>query len=266
MEQSPIGAFARRYLEIKGKTDRVEALLPRQRARPWTLINVGGSGGSHVPARRWLATRPVPRQTDGNMTDTLALIAIVACWGAVITLWIGGALYNAANRARPRLRDRPRPPGIVIAVFLTCVIVAIVGQAVAPDLVVDVLWLRLVGLVLLVAATMFAIWARLALGTSWSMAPAIVGDRRLRTTGPYGVTRHPIYSGILGMALGSALLGGFGVWVVIVAIIGIAFAAKIRMEEALLLATFPDEYPAYRERVPQLVPSLNLLRRRSVGA
>ena len=67
------------------------------------------------------------------------------------------------------------------------------------------------------------------------------------------------------MALGSALLGGFGVWMVIVAIIGIGFAVEIRMEEALLLATFPDEYPAYLERVPQLVPGLNLLRRRPEG-
>ena len=85
---------------------------------------------------------------------------------------------------RPRLHDRSRPPGIVLAAFLTCAIVAIVGRAVAPDLVVDVLWLRLLGLVLLVAATMFAIRARFALGTSWSVAPTVAGDQRLRTSGP----------------------------------------------------------------------------------
>ena len=34
---------------------------------------------------------------------------------------------------------------------------------------------------------------------------------------------------------------------------------KIRMEERLMVATFPDEYPRYRRRVPQLVPGLNVL-------
>ena len=37
--------------------------------------------------------------------------------------------------------------------------------------------------------------------------------------------------------------------------------SKIRREEHLLLATFPDEYPAYRRRVPQLVPGLPTIRR-----
>jgi protein-S-isoprenylcysteine O-methyltransferase Ste14 len=31
---------------------------------------------------------------------------------------------------------------------------------------------------------------------------------------------------------------------------------KIRAEERLLLATFPDAYVAYRERVPRLIPRL----------
>ena len=37
---------------------------------------------------------------------------------------------------------------------------------------------------------------------------------------------------------------------------------KIRMEEHLMLATFPDEYPRYRRQVPQLVPGLYVLRQR----
>jgi protein-S-isoprenylcysteine O-methyltransferase Ste14 len=74
------------------------------------------------------------------------------------------------------------------------------------------------------------------------------------------VTRHPIYSGLLGMLLGTTLLGGMGRWLVLVAVGLILFEVKIRMEEQLLLATFPDEYPGYRQRVPQLVPGLHLPR------
>jgi protein-S-isoprenylcysteine O-methyltransferase Ste14 len=34
---------------------------------------------------------------------------------------------------------------------------------------------------------------------------------------------------------------------------------KIRIEERLMLAEFPDDYPRYRHRVPQLVPGLHLI-------
>jgi protein-S-isoprenylcysteine O-methyltransferase Ste14 len=42
----------------------------------------------------------------------------------------------------------------------------------------------------------------------------------------------------------------------------IMFEVKIREEERLLVATFPDEYALYRAHVPQLIPGLNALQRR----
>jgi protein-S-isoprenylcysteine O-methyltransferase Ste14 len=74
------------------------------------------------------------------------------------------------------------------------------------------------------------------------------------------VTRHPIYTGLLGMIVGSGLLAGLGVWLVVMAAAFIGIEMKIRMEERLLLATFPDEYPPYRARVPQLIPGGHLVR------
>lgn len=56
------------------------------------------------------------------------------------------------------------------------------------------------------------------------------------------------------MLLGSALLGGLGEWIVLVAAGLVVAALKIRSEERLLLATYPDSYIAYRERVPRLIP------------
>jgi protein-S-isoprenylcysteine O-methyltransferase Ste14 len=61
------------------------------------------------------------------------------------------------------------------------------------------------------------------------------------------------------MLLGTTLLGGMGRWIVLVAVGLILFEVKIHMEEGLLLATFPDEYPAYRRQVPQLIPGLHAL-------
>ncbi len=42
----------------------------------------------------------------------------------------------------------------------------------------------------------------------------------------------------------------------------VLFEIKIRQEERLLLAMFPEEYPRYRREVPQLIPGLHALRRR----
>jgi protein-S-isoprenylcysteine O-methyltransferase Ste14 len=109
---------------------------------------------------------------------------------------------------------------------------------------------------------MLTLRARLSLGTMWSLAPKVTGDHRLRTRGPYAVTRHPIYTGLLGMMLGATLLSGIGQWIVLFPAGLVLFEAKIRMEEHLMLATFPDEYSRYRRQVPQLVPGLYALRQR----
>ena len=37
---------------------------------------------------------------------------------------------------------------------------------------------------------------------------------------------------------------------------------KIRVEEKLMLAEFPDAYLRYRRQVPQLVPDLRVIRKR----
>jgi protein-S-isoprenylcysteine O-methyltransferase Ste14 len=58
------------------------------------------------------------------------------------------------------------------------------------------------------------------------------------------------------MLIGATLLSGIGQWIVLFPVALIVFEVKIRMEERLMVATFPDDYPRYRRRVPQLVPGL----------
>ncbi len=196
------------------------------------------------------------------MTDQLVIAANVVCWGTVVIVWLAGALYNARQAPQERIRAESRPVLVGAASFLVCAVVILAGRGFVQSLAFDAAWLRFLGLAVLVGSTAFALWARFSLGTSWSMAPEVGGDRRLRTSGPYAVTRHPIYTGLLGMLLGSALLGGLGQGILLVVAGLIVFEVKIRMEEELLLKTFPDTYPAYRRRVPRLVPGLSALHRR----
>jgi protein-S-isoprenylcysteine O-methyltransferase Ste14 len=118
---------------------------------------------------------------------------------------------------------------------------------------------RILGLVFLMIATVFTIWARLVLGIMWSGAPAVKQKHQLRTGGPYSITRHPIYTGILGMLLGSMLVAGGGRWIVPFPVFLVLLEIKVRIEERFMLAEFPDDYPRYRQRVPRLVPGLRLI-------
>jgi protein-S-isoprenylcysteine O-methyltransferase Ste14 len=202
----------------------------------------------------------------------LAGVGIAVCVGVVVVVWVAGALYNAfrsPHSASHAPRERPRSqPGLtagdggLIGVVVVCAGLAIVGRSHFDGLAAGALWVRVLGLAVLVASTLFTLWARFSLGTSWSMAPKVQGDRQLRTRGPYAVTRHPIYTGMLGMLLGATLLSGIGQWIVLFPVALIVFEVKIRMEERLMVVTFPEEYPRYRRQVPQLIPGLYALRQR----
>ena len=117
-------------------------------------------------------------------------------------------------------------------------------------------WLELGGLVVLLPATAAAIWSRLVLGSMWSSAARTQAQHTLRTGGPYAITRHPIYSAIIAMLVGTALTQGFGRWGLLLVAITLLLKAKIAVEEKLLTQQFPEQYARYQERVPQLIPHL----------
>lgn len=99
-----------------------------------------------------------------------------------------------------------------------------------------------------------AIWARSTLGKNWSSEVLFRQGHELIERGPYRLVRHPIYTGILLMCLGTAIAednaGAYlgvlfffcGIWL------------KLRQEEALMARHFPEEYPAYKKRVKALIP------------
>jgi protein-S-isoprenylcysteine O-methyltransferase Ste14 len=195
----------------------------------------------------------------------LTAVGIAVCVGTVVVVWVVGALYNALHTLRnashaPREQTRSQPGSTaLIVVAAACAGLVIVDRSHFDGLAAGALWVRILGLAVLVASTMFTLWARFSLGTMWSLAPQVKDDHRLRTHGPYAVTRHPIYTGVLGMILGATLLSGISQWIVLFPVGLILFEVKIRMEEHLMLATFPDDYPQYRRQVPQLVPGLYAL-------
>jgi protein-S-isoprenylcysteine O-methyltransferase Ste14 len=118
------------------------------------------------------------------------------------------------------------------------------------------IWLKILGSIILIIFTIFIIWSRIVLGKIWSSSAQIKENHKLRTEGPYSITRHPIYTGLLGMLLGTTLIFGFGYSFIILVYVLIGFKVKINNEEKLLIETFGEEYKDFQKR--RLNCSLNL--------
>jgi protein-S-isoprenylcysteine O-methyltransferase Ste14 len=192
----------------------------------------------------------------------MAELVTLVCWGVVVVVWVVGAALGA-RKSRAR---RQAGFGSGTLWRIGSVIAAVLVYRLARnelDRVTDhAAWIQVVGLVVLIASTAFTIWARVALGRFWSASPnALQAGHELKTDGPYSITRHPIYTGLFGMVLGSVLLNGLGSSLAFLLIAAIVVATRIPIEEHLMDKTFPDEYARYRQRVPQFVPGLKLLRR-----
>jgi len=200
-----------------------------------------------------------------HQLDLVATVGLAVCWGAVALAWLAGAIYYESRAPAERTRASYLSP-LVITTVIMVVVAAAVPRADWIPLEVHAPWVRLLGLAVLLAATALTLWARLALGAMWSAAPTVKQEHTLRTSGPYAITRHPIYTGLLGMLLGSGLLAGAGRWILYFPIYLVLLEFKIHTEERLMLAEFPEDYPRYRRRVPQLVPGLRLAGRHRVAS
>jgi protein-S-isoprenylcysteine O-methyltransferase Ste14 len=101
-----------------------------------------------------------------------------------------------------------------------------------------------------------AVWARRHLGRNWSAEVRIATDHQLVRTGPYRWLRHPIYTAMLGMSLGTAIASGQYHALLGLALLVVAYLRKTRLEDQILAETFGADYDAYRRHTWALVPLL----------
>ena len=104
-------------------------------------------------------------------------------------------------------------------------------------------------------AALFLILGSLKLGKNLTPLPHPKNDGELVTSGVYGVVRHPIYSGVIFLAIAYScwqlsITHAIGAIVFLV-----FFDIKARKEESWLSNKFSD-YDAYRSQVKKLIPGL----------
>lgn len=112
------------------------------------------------------------------------------------------------------------------------------------------------GLAIQAAFLLLAVWARRHLGSNWSGEVRIAAGHQLVRTGPYRWVRHPIYTALLGMYCGTALVSGQIHALVALGMVIVAYCRKISMEEKALRNTFGAEHEIYRQETWAWIPGV----------
>ena len=116
------------------------------------------------------------------------------------------------------------------------------------------LWLQVLGALSATAGVVMVVLSFIALNKSLSPFPSPKEKATLITNGIYSTVRHPIYSGILWMALGYGLYTEDTLRLLVFVALLILFINKAKYEEQLLMKKFPD-YIFYKFRTFGFLPA-----------
>lgn len=181
-------------------------------------------------------------------------LAELVPWLVLVFYWI--AMWN---KAKPIAASHPDPWSNLNRALMVISIVMMgthrldigfLGYNILPHSLAK----ALTGLALTWAGVLWAIWARAILAGNWNPQPSIQQNHQLVIEGPYKLTRHPIYTGILLAVLGTAIMVGNVRAFIALAIAFFGLWHKIRFEEDLMRRQFGRQYDDYAQRVKKLVP------------
>lgn len=183
------------------------------------------------------------------LSRAVTLEIVRGVWLVLALLWLVARFNTKPTEVRQsRL-------GLAVYALLLVVAFALLAGALPAD---DVRVLRrrpeLTGLAMVIAGAGLAVWSRLVLARNWSGAVELKVGHELVQRGPYRFVRHPIYTGLLLMFLGTALVRGTALAFVGVGLFFVLHVWKLRAEESLLAQQFPESFPAYKARTKALVP------------
>jgi protein-S-isoprenylcysteine O-methyltransferase Ste14 len=187
---------------------------------------------------------------------TNALKIISDCWILFAVIWMVAAFWTKQTVYQERRANllRYSLPLLIGAylIFKGPRLSDPLGFRVVPRIDI-VAW---TGVALCVGGLLFCIWARFTLGRNWSGVVTFKGGHELITRGPYAIVRHPIYTGILIMLLGTVIAFGRVAGIIALPLVFWALWIKLRYEENLMREKFPEEYANYSRHVKRLIPGV----------
>ena len=177
-------------------------------------------------------------------------------WFAITIYWIVSAVFVKKTVKRQPIQER--------MIYVSCVLIAFSllfedyfpwAFLYLPVLLQSDIW-KMAGLLTCAAGLIFSLTARIYLGENWSGTITIKKDHQLIQTGPYGITRNPIYTGFLTAFAGCAItLGQLRGWLGMIFLF-MAMLIKIKKEEAFMEEAFGNTFTAYKSKVKKLIPGI----------
>jgi protein-S-isoprenylcysteine O-methyltransferase Ste14 len=236
--------------------------MEKQR-RPMVLAaSIGAAVGAIAAAlgtRRGLRSRHAFLSQSGWFSLDPAVWDRWPIFAACAALWVAFGLYweiAAKDAAKAKSSESRSSRGVhVVLVNIAQILVLFPIVGLGRFLPGSRLTM-IAGLLVQFAGTALAVWARIHLGRNWSGAIAIKEEHQLIQSGPYRRLRHPIYTGLLAMYIGAAIVTGEWLAVIGVAIVVVAYWRKIRLEEAAVGMAFGPAYEAYRRETWALIPGV----------
>jgi protein-S-isoprenylcysteine O-methyltransferase Ste14 len=178
---------------------------------------------------------------------------IITCWCIFFVVWVVNAARTKATAERQSaaamLAHR-----LPVGLGWWLMIIPKWGSDMNRQILPHTTFLAMISVVLCVCGLIFTIWARQTLAGNWSADVTFKQNHELIRTGPYHIVRHPIYTGLLVMWLGTAILLGEVRGFLSLLLVAVGFWIKLHQEERLMLQHFPDAYPVYRREVKALIP------------
>jgi protein-S-isoprenylcysteine O-methyltransferase Ste14 len=123
-------------------------------------------------------------------------------------------------------------------------------------------WRIVSSLFFFMLAGLFSWTGARALGRQWRIDAGLNEDHQLVRSGPYRIVRHPIYTSMLCLLLGTgSLLTPVPILLVATALFMAGTEIRVRIEDTLLASHFGEQFQNYRNTVPAYIPFLGALRR-----
>jgi protein-S-isoprenylcysteine O-methyltransferase Ste14 len=184
------------------------------------------------------------------------ITVVSALWVLWVLSWFLAARWSGATVLRQSRRDRLLHSVFMWAgTFMLFFLPAALGPLDTPIFPASVA-LAWGAVALALLGLGWTWWARIHLGRLWSSAVTLKADHTLVRSGPYQITRHPIYTGLLAAFVATALVRDVVAAALGLVLLIVGLGLKVRQEEQLLSDHFGTAYHQYQAQVSALLPGI----------
>jgi protein-S-isoprenylcysteine O-methyltransferase Ste14 len=165
-------------------------------------------------------------------------------------MWVTPFFLIKKSRASPATLDRRARWGIV----LQALAYSLLWQNRFWERSLDS-WRLAFSVVFMILASVFSWSGARALGRQWRFDAGLNADHQLVTSGVYRIVRHPIYSSMLWMLIGTGLMiAPVPMLLLSLLLFVIGAEIRVRVEDRLLASRFGEQFYRYQRTVAAYIP------------